>query len=267
LDGVRRRSQRPLGRSSRSTSATTTKAFDAIRKLFAGTQGAKQAGIGAGHFSFNTKGGRCENCEGTGRVTIEMQFMADVELVCDICDGKRFVPKVLGVTYKGKNISDVLNMTVDDAIAFFKGKRSVTGKLQPLVDVGLGYLRLGQATSTLSGGEMQRLKLATYLPTPGKRKKIEKHVLFIFDEPTVGLHLQDVQVLLKALRQLTEHGHSVLVVEHNIDFVAASDHVIDLGPESGDEGGQVVMAGSPAELATCERSHTGQFLAELLARD
>ena len=264
LEDIVMMSQKSLGRSSRSNAATSTKAFDPIRKLMSSTQDAKLKGITPGHFSFNTKGGRCEACEGTGTITIEMQFMADVDLTCEECDGHRFSDPVLAIRYRGKNIHEILDLTVESAIVFFKGSRAITNRLKNLVDVGLGYLRLGQTTSTLSGGEMQRLKLASYLPLPTSRKKSKKPSLFIFDEPTVGLHLQDVTVLLRAIRRLVDEGHSVLVVEHNTDFIIACDHIIDLGPEGGDGGGAIVSAGHPEDIAGCAESHTGQHLKALL---
>lgn len=268
--------QNPLGRSSRSNAATSTKAFDAIRKCFSSTPEAEAAGITNCHFSFNTEGGRCETCEGTGLVVVEMQFMADIELPCDACQGRRFKPEVLEIRYKGLSIDQALHLTIDEAIRFFGDKKPVINKLQPLADVGLGYIRLGQSTSTLSGGELQRLKLAAYLPVRAKKAdekgkdtskdtkaKDDRPCLFIFDEPTTGLHLQDIEVLLRALRRLVVQGHSVLVVEHNTDFIAACDHIIDLGPEGGDGGGQVVVEGSPSEVAACEASYTGQALRDL----
>ena len=255
--------QSSLSRSSRSNPATFTKAWDPIRKAFAATEAAKKSGITPGHFSFNVAGGRCENCQGTGYVTVEMHFMADVELQCESCNGRRFTDPVLAIRLREKNIADVLELTVDQALTYFDGFRAIVKRLLPLQHVGLGYLRLGQTTSTLSGGELQRLKLASYLPTE-RKKKSGLPSLFIFDEPTLGLHLQDIQVLIKALRLLVEEGHGVLVVEHNIDFIAAADHIIDLGPGGGDAGGQLVVEGSVADLMACEESVTGSYLKRLV---
>lgn len=251
-----------LGRSSRSTVASYAKAWDGIRKLFGKLKASQERGLGAASFSFNTAGGRCEKCEGTGRQVIEMHFMADIEIVCDECQGHRFVNKVLEVRHRGKNISDVLKMTVKEAMSFFEGQRAITNRLSALMEVGLGYLRIGQTTSTLSGGEAQRLLLASYLG----QKKFQRDggLLFIFDEPTIGLHLQDIDVLLRALRRTIDEGHTVLVVEHNIDFIACADHVIDLGPEGGDGGGEVVAEGTPEDVAGVEASWTGRHLRELL---
>ncbi|RAL23704.1 excinuclease ABC subunit A [Lujinxingia litoralis] len=255
--------QSAIGRSSRSNAMSYTKAYDDIRKIFSGTQDARRAGLTMGDFSFNTSGGRCEVCEGTGTVTVELHFMADVEVPCDECGGKRFGPRVLGVRYRGKTIDEVFELTVDEAVTFFEGHAALLRKLKPLQEVGLGYLRLGQTTATYSGGEAQRLKLATYIADGRKRGETEP-VLFIFDEPTVGLHLKDVSVLLVALRKLVELGHTVIAVEHNTDFIARCDHVVDLGPEAGPGGGQVVAAGSPQEVAGVAASVTGRYLRELL---
>ncbi len=252
-----------LGRSSRSTIASYSKAWDAIRKIFGGLPDAKEHGLGPGSFSFNRPGGRCEKCEGTGRLVIEMHFMADIEIVCDECDGKRFMKHVLDVRQRGKNINDVLRMTVREAHKFFASSRAVTNRLQALLDVGLGYLRLGQTTSTLSGGEAQRLLLASFL---GQKAGKSAGMLFIFDEPTIGLHLKDIEVLLGAMRRTIEEGHTVIVVEHNTDFIAQADHIIDLGPDGGDGGGQVVIEGTPAQVAACPGSWTGLHLRELLEK-
>jgi excinuclease ABC subunit A len=258
--------QSAIGRSARSNALSYTKAYDDIRKLFSQVNEAKQAGITAGDFSFNTPGGRCEHCQGVGTVTVELHFMADIEIVCPVCDGARFMPKVLEVRFRGKNILDVLEMTVDEGIEFFRESAPIVRKLSPLSEVGLGYLKLGQATTTLSGGEAQRLKLATYI-AQGSRDKDDgggRGVLFIFDEPTVGLHMSDVDVLLRALRRLVELGHTVVVIEHNLDLIARADHVIELGPGAGPSGGQVVIAGSPGEVARHAGSETGRYLSELL---
>jgi excinuclease ABC subunit A len=255
--------QRAMVRSTRSNAATVTKAYDAIRELYASTPAAKEQGIGAQAFSFNVRGGRCERCEGTGKIQVEMQFMADLELGCDTCNGRRFNEATLGITYRGKSIDDVLRMTVTEALAFFEDQRPIVSRLRPLSEVGLGYLRLGQPSADMSGGELQRLKLASAL-SEARKERSRKPRLFIFDEPTVGLHLQDVMVLIDALRHLVEAGQSVLVVEHNIDFVAACDQVIDLGPEAAERGGRLVVQGTPEEVARCPESITGRFLAELL---
>jgi excinuclease ABC subunit A len=249
--------QSPIGRSSRSNPATYIKAWDEIRKLLAETTGAKLNGVTPGMFSFNTEGGRCEVCQGAGTVTIDMQFLADVEVVCDKCDGRRFGEQVMKVTFKGKNVNDILNMTVDEAAKFFVIKRALLKKLDALRSVGLGYLRLGQSTDSLSGGEAQRLKLASFL---SEAANIDKPRLFLFDEPTTGLHHTDVQVLIKTFRDLLERGNSVLVIEHNTQLIEQSDWVIDLGPEGGDGGGEIVAVGTPEEIAANPRSLTGRYL-------
>ena len=253
--------QRPIGLSTRSNPITYVKAYSAIRNLLAQTPKARVAGVTAANFSFNVTGGRCEVCKGVGAVTHDMYFMADVTVVCQECGGKRFKKKVLGVRWDGKNIDDILNMTVQEAKAHFREHKDLVARLQPLVDVGLGYLRLGQNTASLSGGEAQRLKLASYLATP---KKGRQH-LFIFDEPTTGLHLADIQVLLKTFHRLVHAGHSLLVIEHNLDFVSQADWIIDLGPEGGEGGGKLVAAGPPEKIARCRRSYTGRFLARRLS--
>ena len=244
--------QNPIGRSSRSNAVTYLKAFDNIRDLFASQQYAKINGFKPEFFSFNADGGRCPECQGDGYVKIEMQFMADVTMVCEECGGKRFKPEVLEVRYRGKNIDDVLNMSVDEAIAFFsEGEEpdaaEVARKLQPLQDVGLGYIKLGQSSSTLSGGESQRVKLAYFLSLSRTNKKSEK-MLFIFDEPTTGLHFYDVEKLLKSFDALLAAGHSLIVVEHNPDVIRSADWIIDLGPDAGDRGGEVVFEGTPEDL-------------------
>lgn len=249
--------QSPIGRSSRSNPATYIKAWDEIRKLLADTTGAKLNGVTAGMFSFNTEGGRCETCQGAGTVTIDMQFLADVEVVCDKCDGRRFGEQVMKVTFKGKNVNDILNMTVDEASKFFVMKRGLLKKLDALRAVGLGYLRLGQSTDSLSGGEAQRLKLASFLCEAANS---DKPRLFLFDEPTTGLHHTDVQVLIKTFRDLLERGNSVLVIEHNTQLIEQADWVIDLGPEGGDQGGEIVAVGTPEEIAANPRSVTGRYL-------
>lgn len=255
--------QSAVGRSSRSNALSYTGGFDDVRKLFAGTRAAKVSGLSIGDFSFNTPGGRCEKCQGTGTITVEMHFMADIEVTCEECNGKRYGRRVLDVEYQGKNIADVFEMTVAEAIDFFHKREPLVRKLQPLIDVGLGYLRLGQTTATLSGGEAQRLKLATYI-ADGRKRGDTKPVLFIFDEPTVGLHLLDVETLVDALRKLVDLGHTVIVIEHNIDFIAQCDHVVDLGPGAGPAGGKLVAEGTPKDVAACDASYTGTYLAELI---
>jgi excinuclease ABC subunit A len=250
--------QNPIGRSSRSNPVTYIKAYDDIRALFAKQKISLIRGYQAKHFSFNVEGGRCETCKGEGEVTIEMQFMADVHLECDVCKGKRFKKEVLEVNFERKSIDDILNMTIDDAIAFFdEHKQSkIKNKLQPLQDVGLGYVTLGQSSSTLSGGEAQRIKLATFL---GKGSKAEKG-LFIFDEPTTGLHFHDIKKLLKSFNALIEKGHSIIVIEHNIELIKCADYVIDLGPEGGEKGGDLMAFGTPEEITSDDNSITGIYL-------
>ena len=254
--------QNPIGRSSRSNPVTYVKAYDDIRALYASQKLSKIRNYKAKHFSFNVDGGRCETCKGEGEVTIEMQFMADVHLTCDTCGGKRFKKEVLEVQFEGKSIDDILNMTIDDAIAFFQShnETKIQSKLQPLQDVGLGYVTLGQSSSTLSGGEAQRIKLATFL---GKGSKSD-NALFIFDEPTTGLHFHDIQKLLKSFRALIAKGHSIIVIEHNIDLIKCADHIIDLGPEGGKQGGQLVAFGTPEEIVANKNSVTGKYLKEKL---
>ena len=256
-------SQNPIGKSSRSNPVTYVKAFDDIRQLFAEQPLAKQMGFSAQYFSFNTDGGRCETCKGTGTITVEMQFMADLELECDACHGKRFKSDVLDVRFCGKNIYDVLEMTVEEAIDFFtqNNQSQIARKLKPLNDVGLGYIKLGQSSSTLSGGENQRVKLAYFL---GQEKC--DPTLFIFDEPTTGLHFHDIKKLLKAFDALISHGHTVIVIEHNLDVVKCADHVIDLGPDGGDKGGNLVACGTPENIVKCSNSITGKYLKEKLAQ-
>ena len=253
--------QNPLTKSSRSNPVTYLKAYDEIRKLYADQQLSKQLGFTPSHFSFNTPGGRCEACQGEGKITIEMQFMADVVLECEHCHGKRFKQDVLDVQYRGKNIYDILEMTVNQAIEFFSEDpacKKIVSRLRPLQDVGIGYVKLGQSGSTLSGGESQRVKLASFLSQENAQA-----TLFIFDEPTTGLHHHDVAVLLKALNALISRGHSVLVIEHNPSVILAADHIIDLGPEGGDMGGRIVAEGTPEEIMQCPDSHTGIALNQL----
>ena len=253
--------QNPIGKSSRSNPVTYIKAYDEIRKLWAEQPLAKQMGYTAGHFSFNSEGGRCEECKGEGTITVEMQFMADLVLECESCHGKRFKADTLEVKYHDVNIYDVLEMTVNQAIEFFTehGQKKIVKRLQPLQDVGLGYIKLGQSSSTLSGGENQRVKLAYYL----SMEKADP-TLFIFDEPTTGLHFHDIRKLLEAFDALIRRGHSIVIIEHNMDVVKCADHVIDLGPEGGDKGGYIVATGTPEEVAACAASYTGQFLREKL---
>ena len=253
--------QNPIGKSTRSNPVTYVKAYDEIRKLFAEQPLAKQMGYGAGFFSFNTEGGRCEECKGEGTITVEMQFMADLVLQCESCHGKRFKAETLEVKFQGQSIYDVLEMTVNQAIEFFNehGQSKIVKKLRPLQEVGLGYVKLGQSSSTLSGGENQRVKLAYFL-------SLEKTVptIFVFDEPTTGLHFHDIKKLLEAFDSLISRGHTIVIIEHNLDVVKCADHVIDLGPEGGDRGGYLMAAGTPAEVAMCADSYTGQFLKEKL---
>lgn len=254
--------QNPIGRSSRSNPVTYIKAYDDIRNLFASQKLSDIRGYKPKHFSFNVDGGRCENCKGEGEVTIEMQFMADVHLVCDVCNGKRFKKEVLEVTFQNKNIDDVLTMTVDDAVAFF-GKYNqdkIASKLQPLQDVGLGYVQLGQSSSTLSGGEAQRIKLASFLVKGTSKDK----TLFIFDEPTTGLHFHDIKKLLASFYALLDRSHTVIVVEHNLDLIKCADYIIDLGPEGGEKGGNVVVHGTPEEVAKSKSSYTAKYLRQKL---
>lgn len=255
--------QNPIGKSSRSNPVTYVKAYDEIRTLYANQPLSKSRSYKPSVFSFNVEGGRCEECEGEGFVTISMQFMADIKLQCEVCSGKRFKDETLEVEYLGKNINDILTMTVDDAIAFFKRNTKqnsvelrILNKLQPLADVGLGYVKLGQASSTLSGGEAQRIKLASFL-TKGEN---HPHTLFIFDEPTTGLHFHDINKLLDAFKALINQGHSLIVIEHNTDVIRCADWVIDLGPEGGDGGGAIIFEGTPEDLMNCEKSYTGQYL-------
>jgi excinuclease ABC subunit A len=251
--------QSPIGRTPRSNPATYLKAFDAIREVFADTPDAKRRGYTAGHFSFNVPGGRCETCQGDGTVTVEMQFLADVELICEECRGQRFKSSVLEVRYHGKNIHDVLGMTVREALAFFVNLPKVVSKLRVLNEIGLGYLRLGQSATTLSGGEAQRLKLASHLT-----RSENKGILYILDEPTTGLHFDDIAKLLAAFRKLLESGASLLVIEHNLDVIKSADWLIDLGPEGGDQGGKIIATGTPEQVARNTQSHTGRYLARLL---
>jgi excinuclease ABC subunit A len=254
--------QNPIGKSTRSNPVTYLKAYDEIRKLYSEQQASVQNNFKASHFSFNIEGGRCEECQGEGIIRVEMQFMADVELTCESCKGMRFRKDVLEVRYRGKNIYDMLEMTIDDAIDFFnqnpgKSEKRIIEKLKPLSDVGLGYIKMGQSSSTLSGGESQRVKLAYFL----SQERGSGHILFIFDEPTTGLHFHDINKLLKSLNALVDHGHSVILIEHNQEVIKSSDWVIDLGPEGGEAGGYVVFEGKPEDLVKCKESYTGRYLA------
>ena len=253
--------QNPIGKSSRSNPATYVKAYDAIRQLYADQPLAKQLGFTAQHFSFNADGGRCEECKGAGVITVEMQFMADLVLTCEACHGKRFKKDVLEVTFHNKNIYDVLEMTVSEAIEFFDqyGQKTIVNRLRPLEQVGLGYIKMGQSSSTLSGGENQRVKLAYFI---GQEK--QDPTLFIFDEPTTGLHFHDIQRLLKAFNALIERGHTIIIIEHNMDVAKTADHIIDLGPEGGNQGGYIVCEGTPEEIIKCEKSYTAKYLKEKL---
>ncbi|MFN3940016.1 MAG: excinuclease ABC subunit A, partial [Chitinophagales bacterium] len=252
--------QNPIGKSSRSNPVTYVKAYDAIRDLFAGLPGSKARAFKPNFFSFNVDGGRCDYCKGEGEIIVEMQFLADVHLVCEDCKGKRFKPEILEVKYKDKSIADVLQLSVEEAIVFFKDHPEVATRLQPLADVGLGYIQLGQSSSTLSGGEAQRVKLASFL---GKGKNKE-HILFIFDEPTTGLHFHDIGKLLVAFNALIDCGHSILVIEHNMEVIKCADWVIDLGPEGGENGGNLIFEGRPEDLAKTIAGYTGKFLSEKL---
>ena len=250
--------QNPIGKSSRSNPVTYVKAYDSIRELFSTMPIAKQRGFKTKHFSFNVDGGRCDNCQGEGEEVVEMQFMADLHLTCEECNGKKFKEEVLEVEFKQKSIYDVLNLTVEEAVDFFRGQKTIVNKLLPLQEVGLGYVKLGQSSNSLSGGEAQRIKLATFLA----KSQNKDRVLFIFDEPTTGLHFHDIKKLLKSFNALIDKGHSVVVIEHNLDVVKCADWVIDLGPEGGDRGGELMFAGTPEDLAKCKTSITGQFLKE-----
>ncbi len=253
--------QNPIGKSTRSNPATYVKAYDAIRDLFAEQPLSKQMGFTSQYFSFNTDGGRCDECKGAGTITVEMQFMADLVLECEACHGHRFKQDILDVRYNGKNIDDVLNMTISEAIAFFAQQPAIVRRLQPLEAVGLGYIKLGQNSSSLSGGENQRVKLAYFI---GQEK--QEPTLFIFDEPTTGLHFHDIKRLMRSFEALIERGHSILIIEHNLEIIKCADWVIDLGPDGGDRGGELVVAGTPEEVAQCKDSLTGQFLKPLLLR-
>jgi excinuclease ABC subunit A len=252
--------QAPIGRTPRSNPVTYLKAFDPIRDLFAATKDARARGLTASHFSFNVPGGRCEACQGEGVVRVEMQFLADVFVPCDQCDGKRFKPQVLEVRYRGRSITQVLDLTVREALTFFSSSPKVLRRLQVLDEIGLGYLRLGQPATTLSGGEAQRIKIAAHLSShTGDR------LLYILDEPTTGLHFDDIAKLLTAFRKLLEGGNTLVVIEHNLDVIKTADYVIDLGPEGGEGGGSIVATGTPEQVAQVDASHTGRYLRAALA--
>lgn len=253
--------QNPIGKSTRSNPATYVKAYDAIRDLFAQQPLAQQMGFTSQYFSFNADGGRCDECKGAGTITVEMQFMADLVLECEACHGKRFKHDILDVRYKDKNINDVLNMSIDEAMEFFAEEKTIVNRLRPLQDVGLGYIKLGQSSSTLSGGENQRVKLAYFI---GQER--QEPTLFIFDEPTTGLHFHDIARLMYSMNALIERGHTILVIEHNMDVIRQADHVIDLGPEGGDRGGNLVAVGTPEQITACPQSITGQYLAAKLSQ-
>lgn len=252
--------QNPIGRSTRSNPVTYIKAYDEIRRLFSEQQLARQMNFPAAFFSFNVSGGRCEECFGEGTVTVEMQFMADLTLECESCKGQRFKPEILEVKYKGANIYNILEMTVNEAIEFFSKsngtvEKRIVKRLQPLQEVGVGYLKLGQSSSTLSGGESQRIKLASFLANEKSESTI-----FVFDEPTTGLHFHDIKILLIALNALISKGHTVIIIEHNPEIIKCADHIIDLGPEGGEMGGEIVFEGTPEKIIECEKSYTGKFL-------
>ena len=259
VDKVIEIDQSPIGRTPRSNPATYTKIFDHMRQLFASTPEAKIRGYKPGRFSFNVKGGRCEACRGDGQIRIEMHFLPDVYVPCEVCKGRRYNNETLRATYKGKSISDVLEMTVDEACGFFEPVPAISRRMDTLRDVGLGYIRLGQPATTLSGGEAQRVKLASEL---GKRAT--GRTVYILDEPTTGLHFADVERLLEILHRLVDAGNTVIVIEHNLDVIRSADYVIDLGPEGGDAGGEVVATGTPEDVARVDASHTGHFLRDLL---
>jgi excinuclease ABC subunit A len=261
LDKVIDIDQSPIGRTPRSNPATYTGVFDLIRELYAGTQAARAKGYKQGRFSFNVRGGRCEACSGDGVNKIEMHFLPDIYVTCDVCKGRRYNQETLEVKYKGKSIADVLEMTVDEGLEFFENLPRIARKLQTLQDVGLGYIRLGQPSTQLSGGEAQRVKLATELSKRGTG-----NTFYILDEPTTGLHVADVHKLVDILSRLTENGNTVLVIEHNLDVIKTADYIVDLGPEGGDAGGLVIAEGTPEEVADVENSYTGRYLKQILGR-
>jgi excinuclease ABC subunit A len=248
--------QSPIGRNSRSNPATYIGFYDAIRDLFADAPLSRERGYKSGRFSFNVKGGRCEECQGEGATTTQLYFMPDVEVTCGVCKGARFGSETLEVTVRSKTITDILNMSVEEGVTFFKTEPAIGKKIEVLSDLGLGYLTLGQSATTLSGGEAQRIKIAAEL----SKLQRSKHTLYILDEPTTGLHLADIERLLECLNRLVDAGHTVLVIEHHLDVIKTADHVIDLGPEGGHAGGEVVATGTPEQVASCKASHTGRFL-------
>ncbi len=251
--------QSPIGRTPRSNPATYTGVWDDVRSLFASTPEAKLRGYAPGRFSFNVAGGRCEACKGDGQIKIEMHFLPDVYVPCEVCKGARYNRETLQVTYRGKTVSDILDMTVEEALHFFENIPPIKRKLQTLYDVGLGYIRMGQPATTLSGGEAQRVKLASEL-----QRRSTGRTFYILDEPTTGLHFDDVRQLLIVLQRLVDGGNTVLVIEHNLDVIKSADRIIDLGPEGGDRGGDVIVSGTPEDVVACKRSHTGRFLAPVL---
>ena len=261
LDKVINIDQSPIGRTPRSNPATYTGVFDMIRDLFAATPDAKAKGYKKGRFSFNVKGGRCENCHGDGIIKIEMNFLPDVYVPCEVCGGKRYNRETLDVKYKGKSIYDVLDMTVEEALTFFEAVPTIRRKIETLYEVGLSYIKLGQPSTTLSGGEAQRIKLATEL----SRRSTGKTV-YVLDEPTTGLHFADVHKLVDILRRLTENGNTVIVIEHNLDVIKTADYIIDLGPEGGAKGGTVIAKGTPEKVAKSKKSYTGAFIKKMLER-
>ena len=252
-------SQSPIGRTPRSNPATYTGLFTPIRELFSGTQESRSRGYKPGRFSFNVKGGRCETCQGGGLIKVEMNFLADIYVVCDVCDGKRFNRETLEIFYKKKNIYEVLEMSVDEAHSFFKNIPVIKNKLSTLIDVGLGYIKLGQNAVTLSGGEAQRIKLSKELS-----KRTNQNTLYLLDEPTTGLHFHDVNQLIKVLLRLRDEGNTIIIIEHNLDVIKTADWIIDLGPEGGDKGGEVIAQGTPEEVASSKSSFTGKYLSKTL---
>ena len=259
LDKVIDIDQSPIGRTPRSNPATYTGVFNDIRELYASTADAKMRGYTAGRFSFNVKGGRCEACQGDGIIKIEMNFLPDIFVPCEVCGGARYNRETLEVRYKGKTIADVLKMTVEEGVAFFSAIPKIARKLQTLQDVGLGYIQIGQPATTLSGGEAQRVKLATELS-----RRSTGRTVYVLDEPTTGLHAADVRRLIEVLQRLVEEGNTVVVIEHNLDVIKIADHILDLGPEGGDKGGELVVCGTPEEVAACPASYTGQYLKPVL---
>ncbi|HHX11384.1 MAG TPA: ABC-ATPase UvrA, partial [Clostridiales bacterium] len=262
LDKVINIDQSPIGRTPRSNPATYTGVFDQIRDLFAATGDAKMRGYKKGRFSFNVRGGRCEACSGDGIIKIEMNFLPDVYVPCEVCDGKRYNRETLEVRYKGKTIYDILDMTVEEAVRFFQNVPTILRKIQTLYDVGMGYIKLGHPSTSLSGGEAQRIKLATELSKRGTGKTI-----YILDEPTTGLHFADVHKLIEIIKKFSDTGNTVVVIEHNLDVIKTADYIIDIGPEGGDKGGNIVAKGTPEEVATDKNSFTGKYIKECLEKD